>query len=81
MYMAGYRIPLIGKISSGATTVDFTDVPDHIIEQNDYVEVIGPNVDIKFLADISGCYDILGSLGGINSRIADYTLNEFTERF
>lgn len=81
MYMAGYRIPLIGKISSGATTVDFTDVPDNIIEQNHYVEVIGPNVDIKFLADISGCYDILGSLGGINSRIADYTLDEFTERF
>ena len=81
MYIAGYRIPLIGKISSGATTVDLTDVPDDILERYHYAEVIGPNVDIKILADISGCYDILGALGGINSRIADYTLNDFNTRF
>ncbi|MHB1179686.1 MAG: alanine racemase [Daejeonella sp.] len=81
MFIAGYRIPVIGKISSGATTVDVTDVPGDILETYHYAEVIGPNVDIKILADISGCYDILGSLGGINSRIADYTLDNFLDKF
>lgn len=77
MFIAGYRIPVIGKISSGATTVDVTDVPEDILNKFHYVEVIGPNVDIKKLADISGCYDILGALGVVNTRIADYTLEDF----
>lgn len=81
MFIAGYKIPVIGKISSGATTVDVTDVPEHILEEYHYAEVIGPNVDIKMLADISGCYDILGALGVVNTRIADYTLKEFDHKW
>ena len=81
MFIGGYRIPVIGKISSGATTVDVTDVPESILTQFHYAEVIGPNVDIKVLADISGCYDILGALGVINMRMADYTLEEYNKRF
>lgn len=77
MFIGGYRIPLVGKISSGATTVDVTDVPQHILDEFHYAEVIGPNVDIKFLADISGCYDILGALGALNTRVADYTSEDF----
>ncbi len=81
MYIAGYKIPVIGKISSGATTVDVTDVPEEILKEFHYAEVIGPNVDIKVLADISGCYDILGSLGALNTRIVDYTLKEFNNKW
>ncbi len=81
MFIAGYKIPVIGKISSGATTVDVSDVPENILNQFHYAEVIGPNVDIKVLADISGCYDILGALGVINTRIADYTLEDYDEKF
>lgn len=81
MFIAGYKIPVIGKISSGATTVDVTDVPEHILKKVHYAEVIGPNVDIKMLADISGCYDILGALGALNSRIADYTLEQFDNKW
>ncbi|MGB4399654.1 MAG: alanine racemase [Daejeonella sp.] len=81
MFIAGYKIPVIGKISSGATTVDVSDVPESILNQVHYVEVIGPNVDIKFLADISGCYDILGALGVPNIRIADYTLEDYENKF
>ncbi|SKB44830.1 alanine racemase [Daejeonella lutea] len=80
MFIAGYKIPVIGKISSGATTVDVTDVPEEILDKYHYAEVIGPNVDIKFLADISGCYDILGALGVVNSRISDYTLDAFNNK-
>ncbi len=81
MFIAGYKIPVIGKISSGATTVNVTDVPEHVLEAFHYAEVIGPNVDIKMLADISGCYDILGALGVLNTRIADYTLEEFDNKW
>ena len=81
MFIAGYRIPVIGKISSGATTVDVTDVPERILEQFHYAEVIGPNVDIKILADTSGCYDILGALGVTNIRVADFTLEDYNRKF
>lgn len=80
MFIGGYKIPVIGKISSGATTVDVTDVPEEILNTFHYAEVIGPNVDIKMLADISGCYDILGALGVVNSRVSDYTLKDFTNK-
>ncbi|WP_411275203.1 alanine racemase [Daejeonella sp.] len=81
MFIGGYKIPIIGKISSGATTVDVSDVPESVLEQFHYVEVIGPNVDIKVLADISGCYDILGALGVNNMRIADFTLEDYDKIF
>ena len=81
MYLAGHPLPVVGKISFGATTVDVTDVPEHLLEEYFYVEVIGPNVDIKKLADIGGCYEILASLGRPNAKVADYTMSEFSNFF
>ena len=81
MYLAGHRLPVVGKISFGATTVDVTEVPEHLLEEYFYVEVIGPNVDIKKLADIGGCYEILASLGRPNPKVADYTMNAFSNLF
>jgi alanine racemase len=81
MYLAGYRLPIVGKISFGATTVDVTEVPDHLLQDYFYVEVVGPNVDIKKLADIGGCYEILAALGRPNSKVADYTIDEFYKLF
>jgi alanine racemase len=77
MYIGGYKVPLIGKISLGMTTVDVTDVPDDILEQYKYAEVVGPNVDIKFLADQASCYEILAALGRPNEKFADYTMGEY----
>ena len=77
MYINGYRTPVIGKISLDATTIDVTDVPDNVIEDAKYAEVVGPNVDLKVLADKSGCYEILVALGRENNKINDYTLKEF----
>lgn len=48
MYVDQYKLPIIGKISLGATTVDVTDVPSDILDEYKYAEVVGPNVDIKF---------------------------------
>lgn len=76
MWLAGYPVHVVGKISLGMTTIDVTDVPQEILDTYHYVEVIGPNVDIKELADITGCYELLASLGRLNTKIADYTLEE-----
>jgi alanine racemase len=81
MYMEGFRLPIIGKISLGITTVDVTDVPDSVLEQVHYAEVVGPNVDLKFLADKVGCYEILAALGRPNEKMADYTLAEYKRLF
>ncbi|MCP4751330.1 MAG: hypothetical protein GY866_10580 [Proteobacteria bacterium] len=77
MVLGGYRTPLMGKISLGAATIDVTDVPDGVLERYKYAEVIGPNVDIKELADKAGCYEILAALGRPNKKAANYTLQEF----
>lgn len=81
MAVAGHRIPLIGRISLGAATVDVTDVPDEVLAAYPYAEVVGPNVDIKLLADKAGCYEILAALGRPNRKVADYTLEEFQRLF
>lgn len=76
LWLAGYRVPVVGKISLGMTTIDVTDVPQDILEQHFYVEVLGPNVDIKELADLAGCYELLAALGRPDHKMADYTLEE-----
>jgi len=81
MVIAQYKVPIIGKISLGATTLDVTDVPQYILDQFKYAEVVGPNVDIKVLADKAGCYEILASLGRPNIKVADYTMKVFEELF
>ena len=81
MCIDGYRTPVIGKISLDATTIDVTDVPADVLTKAKYAEVLGPNVDLKVLADKSGCYEILVALGRENIKINDYTLKEFNQLF
>lgn len=81
MHIGSYRVPLIGKISLGMTTIDVTDIPEAILQQYKYAEVVGPDVDIKFLADQAGCYEILAALGRPNDKMADYTLGEYEKLF
>lgn len=81
MVIEGYRAPLMGKISLDATTVDVTDIPDEILTKAPYAEVVGPNVDMKELADKAGCYEVMVALGRPNKKMNDYTLREFEEKF
>ena len=76
LWIAGYPAPVVGKISLGVTTIDVTEVPEDVLRRYHYAEVIGPNVDIKELADLSGCYELLAALGRPNLKMADYTLEE-----
>ncbi len=57
------------------------DVPEAVLKKAKYAEVVGPNVDLRVLADISGCYEIMVALGRENKKISDYTLQEFNQRF
>lgn len=79
MSISGYRANVIGKISLGASVIDVTDIPQDILDSNYYAEVIGPNVDIRELADMVGCYEILVSLGRPNKKIMDYKMEQFKE--
>ncbi len=81
MAIGGYKAPLIGKISLGATTIDITDVPDDVLDKSPYAEVVGPNVDLKELADKAGCYEILAALVRPNIKVANYTLQQFENLF
>jgi alanine racemase len=81
MYIDGYRAPIIGKISSDSTTIDVTDIPEDVLLKAKYAEVVGPNVDIKYIADKSGCYEVMVALGRANKKISDYTLTEFIRNF
>lgn len=77
MAIGGYAAPVIGKVSLGLTTLDVTDVPEHVLDRSYYAEVLGPNVNARRIADISGCYEVIASLGRKNLKVADYTLASF----
>jgi len=81
MCVGGYRAPVIGKVSMGMTTLDVTDVPDDVLKRCCCAEVVGPNVDMKQLADLGGCYEVLVALGRPNLKCADFTLREFESGF
>lgn len=77
MAIGGYAAPVIGKVSLGLTTLDITDVPQHVLDRFYYAEVLGPNVDVRKVADITGCYEVIASLGRKNLKVADYNLDSF----
>lgn len=81
MMIGDHKAPLMGKISLGAATIDVTDIPDEVLYHYPYAEIVGPNVDLRELADRSGCYEILAALGRPNPKIASYTLNEYNTLF
>lgn len=81
VYIGKYKCPLIGKVSMGVIMVDVTDIPESEMSRFKYAEIAGPNTDIKIIADICGCYEILHAMGRPNEKCADYTLTEFTEKF
>ena len=76
MAVCGYKTPVVAKISLGVTTIDVTDVPEEVLSDAICAEVIGPNVDARVLAEISGCYEVFGSLGRPNVKTAEYTETE-----
>ena len=73
MVIGGYKAPVVGAISMNFTCVDVTEIPENILNQAQYAEVIGENVDVRYLASCAGTVpeDLLITLGNPNVRVDD----------
>ena len=63
-FIAGHRVPLIGRITMDLTLFDITDVPDAALEDG-WIELIGPNIPLDEAAKAAGTigYELLTSVG------------------
>ncbi|OCW57742.1 alanine racemase [Hoeflea olei] len=63
--VAGTRCPVLGKVTMDLTMVDVTDLPEDAVGPGDWIELIGPSVDVEDTATAAGTisYEILTSLG------------------
>lgn len=75
-YFNGYKLPILGKVSMDMIVVDVSDVPDGMIAEGDFVEVIGENISLGMLANWADTisYEILTSLG--NRYLRNYSDGE-----
>jgi alanine racemase len=64
-FVAGHRVPVIGRITMDLTIFDVTDVPDGAVRAGGYIELFGPNVALDDVARAAGTigYEMLTSLG------------------
>ncbi|MEX0955586.1 MAG: alanine racemase [Rhizobiaceae bacterium] len=63
-FVAGKRVPVVGRISMDLTAFDVTDCGDSV-SPGDWIEMFGPNVSVDEAADAAGTigYELLTSLG------------------
>lgn len=68
---AGVRLPIVGAVSMDMITVDVTRLPEGILREGDFIDVIGGDADdVDTLATAAGTigYEILTSLGARYQR-------------
>ncbi|WP_176083970.1 alanine racemase [Martelella sp. HB161492] len=64
-FIAGYKVPVAGRITMDLTIFDVTDVPENALRAGDYIELIGPHVPVDVAAEAAGTigYELLTALG------------------
>jgi alanine racemase len=64
-FIAGRRVPVIGRVTMDLTIFDVTDIPASDIKAGDYIELFGPNVLLDDVARAAGSigYELLTGLG------------------
>jgi alanine racemase len=64
-FVAGHKVPVIGRITMDLTIFDVTDVPPSDIKAGDYIELFGRNVLLDDVARAAGSigYELLTGLG------------------
>jgi alanine racemase len=69
--LAGYRVPVVGRVSMDLTTLDVTDVPEQLAQPGAWVTLIGGGVDSDELAAAAGtiAYDTFTGLGKRFERV------------
>lgn len=63
--IAGYQVPVAGRITMDMTIFDVSDVPEKAIAAGDYIELFGTNMPIDDVARAAGTigYEMLTGLG------------------
>ncbi len=64
-FVAGHRVPVVGRITMDLTIFDVTDIPDGGVRAGDYIELFGTNIALDEVARTAGTigYEVLTSLG------------------
>jgi alanine racemase len=62
--VGGHRVPVVGRVSMDMIALDVTGVSDDLIEEGQWVDLIGPNVTLEEVADLAGTinYELLTRL-------------------
>jgi alanine racemase len=70
-FIAGVRVPVVGRVSMDLITLDVTGVPDALVHAGAHVELIGPHHSPDDLAREAGTigYEILTGLGRRYRRV------------
>lgn len=71
VYFGQYKAPIVGRISMDLITVDVTHVPDMLVHQGAWAQLIGQDVTIEKIAEVVGTvpYEVLLGLGKRFQRI------------
>ena len=64
-FIAGKRVPILGRVTMDLTMFDVTDLPDGAVKAGDFVELFGKNIALDDAARAAGTigYEMLTSLG------------------
>ncbi len=65
VFIAGRRVPIVGRVSMDMMACDVTDIPDHEIEKGTLAEIFGPHISLDEAATSAGTisYELLTHLG------------------
>lgn len=64
-FIAGKRVPVVGRVTMDLTIFDVTDLPEGSVQAGDYLELFGANVALDQVARAGGTigYEMLTGLG------------------
>ena len=64
-WIAGHRIPVLGRVTMDLTVFDITEVPEGKVKTGDWIELFGTNIPIDEAARSAGTisYEMLTGLG------------------
>ena len=76
-----HRLPVVGRISMDSLTVDISHLPDDLLHEGAFVELIGPDQPIQIIAEAVDTipYEILTGFGRRHERV--YLENNQMERY
>ncbi|MGC6439805.1 MAG: alanine racemase [Candidatus Puniceispirillaceae bacterium] len=71
--IAGYVVPIAGRVSMDLMVVDVTEIPDTVLETASHACLLGPHFDAEDMAKATGTitYEILTGLGLRHTRLYD----------